>query len=143
MNNIQTFKNILPIIYPEFYKIRINTGEELIFLDHNDKESIIETDVLCNDKTQLEAVSNHIHLFDKIRTSDFEDVKIIGESLAKNLLQKLTYNYPKKKFVIYLDINIKDSAIIRFHQKWDDEPEYYNIQDFNSKFQKVFSYKNF
>ena len=57
------------------------------------------------------------------------------------LLSSLKSYYPQKSFVVYVSINLHDSFIIRFHQKWDDEEPYYYPADFTSPNEKVYSFE--
>lgn len=94
------------------------------------------------DKTEFEAVENHVHLFDNIKYKDFKQLVDIGNSLGKALLYCLQSTYPQKRFVVYVSISIKESMIIRFHQKWTDECNYYdNIEDYGSN-EKVMKFES-
>jgi len=143
MNNVKKIKEIIPIIFPDFYEVNTSLGYKLILLKDSEEEIDLKQNIECDDKTQLEATVNHFHIFDKVKMKDFEDVKIVGEAIARNLLIQLSKAFIDRKFIVYLDINMKDSIIIRFHQKWDDEPEYYNIEDFNTKYQVLLEFKNY
>lgn len=44
---------------------------------------------------------------------------------GKNLLRSLSFLYPDKAFIVYLQIDPREGLIIRFHQIWQDEPLYY------------------
>lgn len=76
------------------------------------------------DKTAFEAVENHIHLIDKIRKRDIDDMVLFGKKLGFTLIKNLTINFPTKHFIVF--ITITNELIIRFHQKWSDEAEYYS-----------------
>ncbi len=78
------------------------------------------------DKTEFEALENHVHLCDHIKMKDMEQLTITGNRLGTALLYTLKAAYPQKEFVVYVSISIKDSMIIRFHQKWKDECYYYD-----------------
>ena len=82
------------------------------------------------EKSTVEAVENHIHLFDGVKKCYREDVKKISIAIAENLLKCLKYEFPDRKFVVFLELNYKDSVIVRFHQIREEEglyidPQYY------------------
>ncbi len=93
------------------------------------------------DKTQFEAIENHIHLFDKVKQRDVEELSSIGKNIGKALLYTLNAFYPQKRFVVYVTITVGDSMIIRFHQKWDGEPLYYeDIESLRSRDEVIFEF---
>ena len=51
----------------------------------------------------------------------------IGRAVANNLLHALGLEFPDKKFIVFLEVNVKDSTIVRFHQQWDDELPYFDL----------------
>lgn len=139
MNKYKMMGRLIPIIYPKFYTVEEKNGNELIFLDvGQDKQEIIEV----SDKTQCEALENHFHLFEKVGIYNKKTVITIGEIISKNLLNELAKTFPNKKFIIYLDVNILDSVIIRFHQVWDNEPLYYDTTHFQNKHHQIQSFSN-
>lgn len=94
-----------------------------------------------SEKIEAEALENHVHLFDcdGINKRYHKDVKTISIAIAENLLKCLKYQFPNKKFVVLLELNFKDSVIVRFHQIRDNEdlymdPKYYDEQYKNGKF---------
>ena len=66
----------------------------------------------------------------------------IGVNIAKNLLKSLISIFPDKKFVVFLEVNVNDSTIIRFHQIWENEPLYIDIKGFKDKNVEIFEFKN-
>ena len=131
---------ILPVIYPRFYSSFDNNGNEFIFLllEDQKRENFYDVD----DKTQLEALMNHFHLFEKVGEKNKNVITCICSTIAKNLLNVLTKNYPEKKFVVYLEVNPKDSVIVRFHQIWENEIPYIDVKCLKNKNNQVFEYKN-
>ena len=101
-------------------------------------------DIITNvqDKTAFEAVENHVHLFDNIKRRDFKQLVDVGNSLGKALLYSLQATFPQKSFVVYVSICIKDSMIIRFHQKWMDESYYYTDIDSYGSNEKVLKFES-
>jgi hypothetical protein len=47
-----------------------------------------------------------------------------------------------KRFIVYLELNVNDSTIIRFHQIWPGEPPYYNVPEINNKKHVLYEYKS-
>ncbi len=135
---IENLSEFIKIIYPEFVVRYDENDNELVFLDNGSIESGVYK---ISDKTQCEAFVNHFHLFDKFPESEFEKVFAIGDKIAKNLIRRLDECYPDKKFVVYLEINRKDSTIIRFHQLWENEPPYFDMA-FKYPDTEIFEYKN-
>lgn len=128
MSMYEKLDALLPVVCPEFYCQRDIHGNTYVFLNEGrgGKTNILPE---IQDKTQLEAIENHIHLFDgPFRKKDYELIKELSLRLAQNMFDKLTDAFPEKKFMLYLTMN-NDSVIIRFHQRWDNEPPYYDLTD--------------
>lgn len=130
---------MMPIIYPSFYSLLDDNGNELVFLDLGDR---FEEPLKISDKTQFEAFENHFHLFDKIGEANRELAISIGKTIANNLLKTLAKTYPTKKFIVYLEVDVKESVIIRFHQIWDGEPPYIDVRSFRHASQSIFEFKS-
>ncbi|MCL2284777.1 MAG: hypothetical protein FWC32_00260 [Firmicutes bacterium] len=134
---LKNLKYLMPIIYPSFYTRITSYSDELVFLYENasystfhtrkDEAETISEDVNVSDKTQCEAISNHFHLFEKVGKAGRVVALEIGTVIARNLLNALTNAFPDKKFIVYLELNIKDTTAIRFHQAWDDESPYFDV----------------
>ncbi|MBE6756388.1 MAG: hypothetical protein E7555_08025 [Ruminococcaceae bacterium] len=91
-----------------------------------------------SDRTEFEALENHVHLLDKITKKEFENAEEISDILGKSLLNCLRAKYPDKHFFVYVSVDLKDSMIIRFHQEWENEEPYYNAEDDFGKNTKLF-----
>ena len=91
-----------------------------------------------SDRTEFEALENHVHLLDKITKKEFENAEEISDILGKSLLNCLRAKYPDKHFFVYVSVDLKDSMIIRFHQEWENEEPYYNTEDDFGKNTKLF-----
>ncbi|MEA5038663.1 MAG: hypothetical protein VB086_02375 [Clostridiaceae bacterium] len=139
MKKYELLLELLPVIYPVFYVKKDRDGHELVFLDAGHHQEDIS--VVIADKTQCEAVENHFHLFNRTNEENKEAVKKIGASIAKNLLRALMQTFPDKKFIVYLEVNISDSTIVRFHQIWDNEPPYFDVATFKNKNVELFEFK--
>jgi hypothetical protein len=145
---MEFLSSLLPILYPSFYSLCTAKNEELIFLDNGDRLSSrvdknggVVADFISEDKTQCEATNNHFHLFDRVGEKGCPDAIQVGTAIAKNLLRNLLQVYPSKKFVVYLEVNEKDSTIVRFHQIWDNEPPYLDISQFNQPGLHLFEFR--
>lgn len=133
---------------------RINT---LFFLDHFDKFKIItdehnteyvvfENSALnsitgINDKTEFEAIENHVHILDNISVKEFHRLLPIAESLGNMLLCCLKQKFPHRDFIVFVSMTVHDSLIIRFHQKWENEMPYYDPNDYKSSTEKVLRFE--
>lgn len=118
-----------------------------VVTDLNDNEYVLYADSIINeitfeieDKTQFEAVENHIHLVDNVK-SDFNDFMETGKTLGETLLSVLKSKYPDKKFCVFVTVDIGEAMIIRFHQIWRNEPLYYNPDNFNSENTRILMFK--
>lgn len=119
----------------EFLRQIIDLFEYKIISDSNGveyvvyKSSSIESKDLADveDRTAFEALENHVHLIDNIKKSDYGSIVELGKVLGEVMLNNLKCNFPNKSFVVF--VTLTDSFIIRFHQKWDNEPEYFTVDD--------------
>lgn len=93
------------------------------------------------DKTEFEASENHIHLIRNLKKSEFFRLIPTAKILGKILLVALENQYPDKHFIVFVSIKIHDSFIIRFHQKWDNEEDFCNPDDFHFGDELVFSFE--
>lgn len=135
LTRIDFLERLKPLLFPKFYSIKDVQGNELIFL--HDAAQQVSLGCKKIDKTQTEAFYNHIHFWERIKSSEKEKIRVFGTEIAYNLLEKLTLRYKNKKFVVYLDVN-SEGAIIRFHQIWKDEMPYYDC----TLFPNITEFKN-
>jgi len=118
------------LIYPDFHIMKDSSGQEMVFLcEHKQIENWV-----VENRTVVEALENHVHVFDNVKKRYRNDVKRISIAISRNLLRSLMQQFPDKSFVVYLDLNYKDSVIIRFHQIWADEEIYYEPKCFQSSY---------
>lgn len=122
----------------DFKTVTDENGNEYVIYAHS---GITEIGSEVEDKTQFEAVENHIHLIDNVKKSDFEQLVEIGRVLGETQLNALKAKYPDKEFCVFVSVNVRDSMIIRFHQVWENEFVYYNPDDFNSDKIKVLVFR--
>ena len=83
--------------------------------------------VEITDKTAFEAVENHIHI--SLKKTGF--IKLFslrreGITLCRRFMLLLKEKYPTRDFVVYVTVTLGDAAILRFHQKWNGEADYYS-----------------
>ena len=108
-------------IAPKFERCCDKDGNELVFLQFPGETHHLQS---IPDKTQCEALKNHIHLFHAVKKCDQAEAKAMAIALARNLIDWLEIRLPDKKFVVTLEINWCDSTVPRFHQCWEAEPPY-------------------
>lgn len=92
------------------------------------------------DRTAFEAVENHVHILDDITPGEFKKLLPVAESLGNMLLCCLKKRFPDRKFFVFVSIHVGDSFIIRFHQKWENEAQYYYPEDFNGPKERMFGF---
>ncbi len=136
MKRLDYFSLLAGLFY--FEMVSDEKGNEYIFFLNSSNEPV--NNVI--DKTEFEASENHVHLLDRINKDEFTKLFPIAEKLGNALLNALSFNYPNKNFIVFVTIELHDSFIVRFHQKWDDEEPYYNPSDFTSPYTKVFMFES-
>ncbi|MBQ7956854.1 MAG: hypothetical protein IJ279_02360 [Clostridia bacterium] len=92
-----------------------------------------------SDRTEFEALENHVHLLEKVTKKEFENSDEVLDALGTSVLNCLRQKYPDKHFYVYISVDLKDSMIIRFHQKWKNELPYYSDNNFG-KSTKLFAF---
>ena len=136
MRKIELLKTVAYIF--DFKTVTDENGNEYaLYAD----SGINEINFEIEDKTQFEALENHIHLVDNVKKSDFCELIEIGKILGETQLNALKSKYPDKEFCVFVTVDIGESMIIRFHQVWENEPVYYNPDDFNSGKTKVLMFR--
>ena len=113
----------------EFKTIKDIQNNEYVLFKNNPLNCID----CIEDKTQFEAIENHVHICDKVNIKQYGYLKKLGNSLGKILLHALKVTYPEKDFIVYVTLTINDSMIIRFHQIWENELLYYEKTNNSSK----------
>jgi hypothetical protein len=131
MKQIELLQSITELF--RFQTVSDQNGNEYVLLDNRPIELTDEAE----DKTAFEAVWNHVHLVDRVKKSEFHPLIAVGAELGRMLAENLKFHYPQKQFIVFVSVTLKDSMIIRFHQKWDGEVPYYNPEDFNSDTEKI------
>ncbi len=135
MKKIEFFELIADLF--KFKSIFDEVKNEYVVFEYSTLNSISER----TDKTEFEAIENHVHLFDHVKKEEFERFIKIAPSLGKTVLCMLKSHYPEKNFVVYVSIKLHDSMILRFHQKWEGERSYYNPSEFSLPNERVFSFE--
>lgn len=136
MKKIDILKTVADIF--DFKTVTDKNGNEYVIYANS---SIENADFDIEDKTQFEAVENHVHLVDNVKKSDFNDLIEIGKVLGETQSNALKGNFPDKEFCVFVTVDIGESMIIRFHQVWENEPVYYNPDDFNLDKTKVLMFR--
>lgn len=77
------------------------------------------------DKTQFEAITNHVHIIDKISKAEFKQIQSFAPTMCQLVLDLLCSRYPDKYFYVFASAVVHDSFILRFHQRWLNEMPYY------------------
>lgn len=121
----------------DFKTISDEMGNEFVLFSQNRTEPITS----IKDRTEFEALENHVHLLDNIKKDEFEKLIPIAENLGSAILNSLKCRYPNKNFIVFVSICLNDSMIIRFHQKWDGEDPYYITSEFTSPKEKIISFE--
>lgn len=125
MNKLSLYNELLDIF--EFKTIRDNLGNELVILKSSSSDIFDGTTI--EDKTAFEALDSHFHLVDNVRRYDKQTLIELGKKIGRLLIERLSYSFPDKHFIVF--VTISDSMIIRFHQKWENEPYYYDDENLN------------
>lgn len=118
-----------------------------VIKDENDTEYILyqsnKLNNVCNivDKTAFEAVENHYHIMDRIKRKEINDLIPIAENIGELMLVSLKQAFPSKKFIVFVSIGIRDSLIIRFHQKWEGEEPYYDLNGISDYDEKILRFE--
>ena len=135
MKRIEYFELIASLF--QFKTILDEAGNEYVVYSDSYFDSV--TNIL--DRTAFEASENHVHLINGIKKKEFNALIPIANNLGKALLCSLKACYPEKHFMVFVTIHLHDSFIIRFHQKWENEAPYFNVNEFTSPDEKVFLYE--
>ena len=135
MKRIEIMEMLLDVL--SFKTLKDCDGNEYVFF----KSCAIKQVDNVDDKVELEATINHVHLFDNIRAEEFYNIDNISSELGILLLNNLHYNYPGKYFMVYVSVQLYDSMIIRFHQKWKGEAPYLDANGYSSNV-KIYLYEN-
>ncbi len=121
----------------QFKTVTDEDGNEYVLLADNGIDSLEQIE----DKTEFEAIQNHVHLLDRITKKEIRELTAVGMKLGQALLESLRFHYPNKEFIVFVSMRLKHSFIIRFHQKWKGEEPYYNPEDFDSEEEKVLMFE--
>ena len=127
MNPVEILDSITSLF--EFGTQKDADGNEYVFYDFLCSSEIMsppDPPGGANDRTGREALQNHIHIIDKPKKCDFDSLCRSGEKLGKMMLAKLKYDFPDKKFCVFVTIQTDETMIIRFHQQWEGEKPYYD-----------------
>lgn len=128
---LETLSEAKYVIDPHFIVVG-----DYVFLDCDNEALYSYGDIEESEskKIEIEALENHVHLFEGVKKFFQKDVKNISIAIAKNLLNNLKTNFPNKKFVVLLELNYKDSVIVRFHQLRKSEEIYMDPAYFQEEY---------
>lgn len=116
-----------------FKVIKDEYGNEYVVFDKNPITNVMN----IYDKTEFEAIENHLHLLDGVRKKEFNELIVFSERLGEILLDVLKKSFPDKYFYVFITVTLHGSFIVRFHQKWEGEEPYYNIVNHNGRKDKI------
>ena len=109
----------------DFDTIYDSKGNEFIVLDGSCAEKDI-SNIEITDKTAFEVVENHIHVIERISFVKLFFLQQKCKKLCLRFLLSLKKKYPTHNFIVYVTLTLHDAMILRFHQKWKDEADYYS-----------------
>lgn len=135
LKRIEYFEIIAELF--KFKTVLDEQGNEFVLLAQSNYDFVEN----IGDRTEFESLENHIHLLDNIKKKEFDKLIPVAKILGQTLLYSLKIQFPDKKFMVFVSLYLKDSMIIRFHQKWENEEPYYNPIDFNGQMEKVFAFE--
>ncbi len=121
----------------DFKVVKDTDGNEYVVYKHSHMDSV---GTPPEDKTAFEALENHEHISVRQKKSDFDNACFIAQKLGNAQLAALKQAFPDKNFIVFVSVH-KDEIIIRFHQKWANEPVYYDV---NAKYEdctKLFAFE--
>ena len=114
--------------YPAFYIRTDPSGAEFVLLDTGDGPDTSPLPLAVEDRTDYEAVWNHVHLFSgPIPPQRMAKARTMALTAARNLRDTLARAFPGKRFAVFLTVSPED-VILRFHQLWPGEPPYYEVR---------------
>ena len=113
--------------YPAFYIRTDPSGAEFVLLDTGDGPDTSPLPLAVEDRTDYEAVWNHVHLFSgPIPPQRMATARTMALTAARNLRDTLGQTFPGKRFAVFLTLDSED-GILRFHQLWPGEVPYYQV----------------
>ena len=121
----------------DFKIIKDTHGNEYVVYKHDPMD---DAGTPPEDKTAFEALVNHEHISVRQKKADFDSACYIAQRIGNAQLAALKQAYPDKSFIVFASVH-KDEIIIRFHQKWENEPVYYDV---NGKYEdgtKLFAFE--
>lgn len=133
--NIKSLRELSKIL--EYKIIKDEFLNEYVLLKKSDLVTVKNID----DKTAFEAMENHIHLLDYVHKKDIQELVEISNVIGNTVLSRLNSCFPNKKFIVYISIQMNDSMIIRFHQKWENELPYYDVRNLKFHNEFVFAFE--
>lgn len=134
MNRVELLSTVAALF--SFKTVYDELGNEFVVFANSSVTSI--TGVI--DKTAFEALENHVHLLDGVKDKEFDELIAVANTIGVTLRENLRHYFPNKEFVVYVSVDLHDSMIVRFHQKWPNELPYYAEDSFTSGTSRVLSF---
>ena len=72
---------------------------------------------------------------------EFERLVPVAKSLGQAVSNCLKIRFSDKQFYVCASLRMRDSMIIRFHQKWENEEPYYVPVDEDLETEKLFVFE--
>ena len=101
------------------------SGTSFVLITNSIPDRILK-EMCIKDRTQFEAIENHVHLIEGLSRSEFLELYDLTLDICKVLVSILKYRYPDRCFYVYASASTNDDLVLRFHQKWDKEEPYMN-----------------
>lgn len=120
----------------QFKTLSDRFGDTYILFADNPLDTIPDV----SDRTAFEAVENHLHVLDRITAREWRALIGPANQLCQTLLSSLKAYAPHKYFYVSASIRLHDSMILRFHQKWEQEPLYVDPADTPSPLERIYVY---
>lgn len=112
--------SICYMIDPVFYEANID-GRKVVLLEQGEGVLPDSETSIFEDAEQLELAVNHVHIFYRVRKRERKRIREISIAIMQNLGRALMESFPEKDFWLLLELNYKDSIILRFCQIYDDK----------------------
>ena len=125
-DSIRVLESIVELTKTE--EITDSQGNEFILISGT-LTAIDGFDDAIEDKTQFEAINNHVHVLDRVSRMEMKQLRRLAPSLCQIILHSLCSRYPNKYFYVFASATVHDSFILRFHQRWLNEIPYYEVKE--------------
>ena len=128
--------SICYMIDPVFYEANID-GNKVVLLEQGEGTLPNAESSIFENPEQLELSVNHVHIFYRVKKCEQKRVREISIAIMQNLGRALMESFPEKDFWLLLELNYKDSVILRFCQNYDDRINPFNEEPANFPFELI------